>query len=944
MPEFERLIADARPDWPDPLDGAEDRILGGLGLAEPPRGPGAWLRRAPRSRRLRLLAVAALLAGSGAAIAVALTGGRPVAGALHASLDFGPPQAVGPASPYLGGASLAVDAAGTVIAAWSYAGRVFSATRARGGGWSAPERLSDPAVRALRPQVAAGPSGRAVIVWRERSPGLVVRRAFTLPGGASAGTLETRVDERWRVIARVRERGAWGVPDAVSPPTGAMREVCAAGRHVPQRGRAHLVHARRSRVDRRSGGGWVLDDADADLPPGRLSRRRPPRHRARVRTGSRHLEPPPRRPRRRPQLAGLGRHPRPRRGLGRAGCRRTRRRQAVLAGAIDGRGRAAVAWYSNGAWAVTRAASGDWSAAEPLPVPGRTLPIGQAAVGVDGAGRAVVGVPGRGGSSVLGRSGAGEWRPVLQTRSAFGVGIAADPAGDLVVVAPDLRSRCHDGAQLAAGAARARDEAVGRRTRRAPRDRCRRHHRDRPRRARGRPASARRAGGAGDGAPMTIRRVGAAALAIALAGVLAACGGTDGAGWSAPERVPIPVAAAASATASVDAGGGVHVAWPEKRAGRWSLRAIDRPADGAWSAPETVAAGGPFRVSPYAVAANERGDAAALWADRGGRRSILLVSVRPAGGAWGPEQAVSRVSGEPHVRPDRDRRARRGHRDRARPGRSGALGGPQVPGWRLVGARPPHPRGRGRRRARAGRRPRRPRRGRRAAQTSGTSRRPSGRPPRTPPADGPRARWCPAPRARASRPSRSPRPGSSPAGRSSAAGTAGGASWSPGDRAWGGRGRFRSIPRASTTSGGSKSSRTETVRSPPGRAGTARRRTVGRRPGPADRAGWARGRRDGEPGHLPAAPVRPVRRDLPRAVDQPPAHPRCRADPPLERARRRDPGGRPTAGRGAARRRRRLAGRAARRRGGSGAARGRRQRPRSGTRPRRTARRPASRW
>jgi hypothetical protein len=70
---------------------------------------------------------------------------------------------------------------------------------------------------------------------------------------------------------------------------------------------------------------------------------------------------------------------------------------------------------------------------------------------VDGAGRAVVAVPARGGSSVLARSSAGGWRPVIRTRSAFGVGIAADPAGDLVVVAPDLRSRSTTVRRLTAG-------------------------------------------------------------------------------------------------------------------------------------------------------------------------------------------------------------------------------------------------------------------------------------------------------------------------------------------------------------------------------------------------------------------------------------------------------------------------------------------------------------
>ena len=414
MPELERLIADALPDWPAPPAGAEDRILGGLGLREPPRGPAAWLRRAPRSRRLRLLAAVALLAGSGAAIAVALTGGGPATGAPHASLDFGPPQAIGPASPYLGGASLAVDATGTVTAAWSYAGRVFAASRPRGGAWSAAERLSDPSVRALRPQVAAGPAGRAVIVWRERSPGRVVRRAFTLPGGAPAGTLETRVDERWRVLARVRERGAWSAPEAVSPPTGAMREVHAPQVVMSRNGDALTSFTRAGRVwivARPAAGSWVAPvpiSPRGGFPADLRLVAEPASGRVLATWSLRRDDPTAGRSW---QVWAATRDPGAgwdARAVGGPGVGKP-----FSAGAIDGRGRAVVAWFANGAWAATRAESGDWSAAERLPTPRRIFPIGSAAAGVDGAGLAVVAVPHRGGSSVLARPSAGDWRPVL---------------------------------------------------------------------------------------------------------------------------------------------------------------------------------------------------------------------------------------------------------------------------------------------------------------------------------------------------------------------------------------------------------------------------------------------------------------------------------------------------------------------------------------------------
>jgi hypothetical protein len=442
VPELERLVAEARPDWPDPLDGAEDRILGGLGLLEAPRGPGAWLRRAPRSRRLRLLAVGALLAGSGAAIAVALTGGGSPAAGPAASLDFGSAQAIGPASPYEGGVSLAVDAAGTVTAAWSYAGRVFTAARARDGAWSAPERLSDPAARALRPQVAAGPDGRAVVVWRERAPGRVVRQDFTLPGGAPAGTLEARVDVRWRVFAAFRERGAWGAPEAVSSPTGAVREVYAPQATMSRSGDALVGFTRAGRVwiaARARGGRWAPPVAVSPRGgfPADLRLVTDPASGRSIAVWSLRRDDPASGRRWQPWAAVHA----PGEAWDASPLGAPDPGKPFTAGSIDRAGRAIVAWYGNGAWAVTRAASGDWSSVERLPMPVRAFPVGAAAVGLDGAGRALVAVPDRDGSTVLARRRADDWRPILRTRASFGIQMAADPAGDLVVAAPDFRSR-----------------------------------------------------------------------------------------------------------------------------------------------------------------------------------------------------------------------------------------------------------------------------------------------------------------------------------------------------------------------------------------------------------------------------------------------------------------------------------------------------------------------
>ncbi len=73
------------------------------------------------------------------------------------------------------------------------------------------------------------------------------------------------------------------------------------------------------------------------------------------------------------------------------------------------------------------------------------------------------------------------------------------------------------------------------------------------------------------------------------------------------------------------------------------------PALGAWSGPEQ-ASRGPLPARSPVVDANPRGDVAAAWV-RGARRdAAIVVSVRPAGGAWGEPVAVSR-RGRPAIDP-----------------------------------------------------------------------------------------------------------------------------------------------------------------------------------------------------------------------------------------------------------------------------------------------------
>ena len=173
MPDIEMLLRDARPHWPAPPDALEAQILGALAPAPTVFSPVGWLRRAPRSRRLRLIAVGLVLTGSGAALT-------------------SPP-------------AIATDQTGTVSLAWAGAGRVVVSSRARSGAWSLEQPLSDRGVRANQPRLAAGARG-TVAVWRERILGREVTRRFTLPDGRAAGTLTTHLDVRWRVTARRRGR------------------------------------------------------------------------------------------------------------------------------------------------------------------------------------------------------------------------------------------------------------------------------------------------------------------------------------------------------------------------------------------------------------------------------------------------------------------------------------------------------------------------------------------------------------------------------------------------------------------------------------------------------------------------------------------------------------------------------------------------------------------
>jgi hypothetical protein len=442
VPELEQRLREVRPVWPEPSAAAEARARAALGFASGGRSPGAWRVRVRRGPRL--LAAAALLVAAGATATAALVGvtGSGPARAERASLDFGPVQRVGGPVSYFGGApDIAVDGRGTATVVWSRAGRVVASTRPKDGQWSAPERISDPRVRATLPQVAADRAGNVIVVWKERTAGERVTERFRLPSGRPAGELVEVVGQRWGVVSRVRPvGGAWQPAERLTPDVAAVRDI-----EQPQLGMGldgttvlawDAGGAMYARV-RPAGGAWqdpvrlgagateVADPRLVVAPSGRAIAVWSARDAAgglrtyRVTTST--LEP-----------GGKWSTPRE---LGEP----TRNAPHAL-GAVNDRGDAVVGWSPgrfggrNAVFAVVRGAGSDWSEAERL---SRTPTFGvPALVGIDRTGRAVL-MPFSGAPTAVTRRPGGTWTPVALRRGRFvgsGAMIADASGGTLMAI------------------------------------------------------------------------------------------------------------------------------------------------------------------------------------------------------------------------------------------------------------------------------------------------------------------------------------------------------------------------------------------------------------------------------------------------------------------------------------------------------------------------------
>ena len=137
--------------------------------------------------------------------------------------------------------------------------------------------------------------------------------------------------------------------------------------------------------------------------------------------------------------------------------------------------------------------------------------------------------------------------------------------------------------------------------------------------------------------------LGLAALAVAATAVvvvLLATGDGDGSqGWGPP--APAPFAQAGNAAAGVAGDGTVVVAWSERRRGRSSVMASERPPGGEWSDPVAIQPPQEWDVRGPSIAVGARGDAVVTFAFRARQDEVLLAAYRPAGEEWEEPQALA---------------------------------------------------------------------------------------------------------------------------------------------------------------------------------------------------------------------------------------------------------------------------------------------------------------
>jgi subtilase family protein len=112
------------------------------------------------------------------------------------------------------------------------------------------------------------------------------------------------------------------------------------------------------------------------------------------------------------------------------------------------------------------------------------------------------------------------------------------------------------------------------------------------------------------------------------------------AGWSAPAALSPPAPVADQPALAVRAGGEAVAAWRQLDGDASAVRAAVLPAEGAWSAAETVS-GDDALVRDPAVAVAPTGDAVAVWTAIRAGRSVIRAAVRRSDGGWSPPTDLS---------------------------------------------------------------------------------------------------------------------------------------------------------------------------------------------------------------------------------------------------------------------------------------------------------------
>jgi PKD domain len=121
--------------------------------------------------------------------------------------------------------------------------------------------------------------------------------------------------------------------------------------------------------------------------------------------------------------------------------------------------------------------------------------------------------------------------------------------------------------------------------------------------------------------------------------------------WLAPQTVSQPGQDAGQQQVAFDQSGDATAVWQSAGGPNPVIMAAERPASGAFSAPQTLSDPSAYAMSPD-VAGDAQGDAVAVWLHSDGANMRVQAAYRPAGGSFGAPQTLSAAgygAREPHV-------------------------------------------------------------------------------------------------------------------------------------------------------------------------------------------------------------------------------------------------------------------------------------------------------